>query len=85
LHRAGNLKPPMLFLSTKFRQLFLSTKFRHSTLKRIVTRTEGGVCLEVTHIFVKKGKAIPLQSWTGPEVCRNLRLPDFKTIGTGRW
>jgi hypothetical protein len=27
-------------------------------------------------------KAIPLQSWTGPEVSRRLRLPDFKTIGT---
>jgi len=32
-----------------------------------------------------KGKAIPLQAWTGPEVSRKLRLPDFKTIGTRRW
>jgi len=31
---------------------------------------------------VKKGKAIPLQAWTGPEGSRRLRLPDFKTIGT---
>jgi hypothetical protein len=30
----------------------------------------------------KKGKVIPLQSWTGPEGSRRLRLPDFKTIGT---
>jgi hypothetical protein len=29
-----------------------------------------------------KGKAIPLQALTGPEVSRKLRLPDFKTIGT---
>jgi hypothetical protein len=29
-----------------------------------------------------KGKAIPLQAWTGPEGSRNLRLPDFNTIGT---
>jgi hypothetical protein len=29
-----------------------------------------------------KGKAIPLQAWTGPEISRRLRLPDFKTIGT---
>jgi len=29
-----------------------------------------------------KGKAIPLQAWTGPEVSRTLRLPDFKTFGT---
>jgi len=32
-----------------------------------------------------KGKAIPLQTWTGPESSRSLRLLDFKTIGTGRW
>jgi hypothetical protein len=31
---------------------------------------------------VDKGKAIPLQDWTGPEGSRRLRLPDFKTIGT---
>ena len=32
-----------------------------------------------------KGKAIPLQAWTGPEGSRRLRPPDFKTIGTWRW
>jgi len=32
--------------------------------------------------YVAKGKAIPLQAWTGPEGSRRLRLPDFKTIGT---
>ena len=29
-----------------------------------------------------KGKATPLQAWTGPEGSRMLRLPDFKTIST---
>jgi len=29
-----------------------------------------------------KGKAIPLQAWTGPEGSRKLMLPDFKTVGT---
>ena len=29
-----------------------------------------------------KGKAIPLQAWTGPEVSRGLRFPDFKRVGT---
>ena len=33
----------------------------------------------------KKGKAIPLQAWTDPEVSRSLSLPDFETIGTRRW
>ena len=32
-----------------------------------------------------KGKAIPLQAWTGPVVSRRLMLPDFKTIGALRW
>jgi len=31
---------------------------------------------------IYKGKAIPLQAWTGPEVSRRPRLPDFKTVGT---
>jgi len=29
-------------------------------------------------------KAIPLQTWTGPEGSRRLGLPDFKTTSTGR-
>jgi antirestriction protein ArdC len=32
--------------------------------------------------MLKKGKAIPLQPWTGPGGSRRLRRPDFKTIGT---
>jgi len=32
-----------------------------------------------------RGKAIPIQAWTGPQGSIRLRLPDFKTIGTGRW
>jgi hypothetical protein len=32
--------------------------------------------------IISKGKAIPLQAWTGPAGSRRLRLPDFKTIDT---
>ena len=28
---------------------------------------------------MQKGKAVPLQAWTGPEGSRKLRLPDFVT------
>ena len=28
-------------------------------------------------VQIAKGKAIPLQAWTGPEGSRRLRLPDF--------
>ena len=30
-------------------------------------------------MYVCKGKAIPLQAWTGPEGSRKLGLPDFVT------
>ena len=33
-------------------------------------------------IVLVKGKAIPLQAWTGPDGSRRMRFPDFKTIGT---
>jgi hypothetical protein len=33
-------------------------------------------------IVIGKGKAIPLQPWTGPEGSRSLCIPDFKTFGT---
>ena len=47
-------------------------------------------CERTTRIWVSfsrqgKRKAIPLRAWTGHEVSRRLRLPDFKTIGTWRW
>jgi len=32
-----------------------------------------------------KGKAIPLQVWTGLEGSRSLRLPNFTTFSTWRW
>ena len=28
------------------------------------------------------GKEMLLEAWTGPEVSRRLRLPDFKIVGT---
>ena len=31
------------------------------------------------YVYVYKGKAVPLQAWSGPEVSRNLSFPDFMT------
>jgi hypothetical protein len=31
-------------------------------------------------MFGKKGKAVPLQAWSGPEGSRKLRFPDFMTM-----
>jgi hypothetical protein len=36
-----------------------------------------------TYLQVKgkgKGKAVPLQAWSGPEVSRELRFPDYMTM-----
>jgi len=35
--------------------------------------------------IVYKGKAIPLQAWSGPEGSRKLSFPDFNDNGTGWW
>ena len=37
------------------------------------------VCVQ---LCIHKGKAIPLQAWTGPVGSMRLRLPDFMTIDT---
>jgi hypothetical protein len=39
--------------------------------------TENSVRVKMT----VKGKAIPLEAWTGPEGSRRLKLTDFMTIG----
>jgi len=39
---------------------------------------------EQTQASKAKGKAIPVQAWTGPEGSTRLSLPHFKTIGTCR-
>jgi hypothetical protein len=38
--------------------------------------------IEIFILIKGKGKAILVQTWTGPEDSRRLRLPDFKTVST---
>jgi hypothetical protein len=45
-----------------------------------VTRSESNALIVMEG--KGKGKAIPLQAWTGPEGFRRLRLPYFKIVGT---
>ena len=40
---------------------------------------------ESVHVFIRsssegKGKAVPLQAWSGPEGSRKLRFPDYVTM-----
>jgi len=73
--------------------------FQNSPKMGMNTRKSGRKCVSLVCLFVhpfsriynighnnkEKGKAIPLQAWTGPEGSRWLRLPDFKAVGTWRW
>jgi hypothetical protein len=34
-------------------------------------------------LYVKKGKAVPLQAWSGPKGSRKLRFPDYMTTAQG--
>ena len=61
----------------------MSFKRRSKKLLCLLTNEEKNVIY--IYIYTGKGKAIPLQSWTDPEVSRSLRLPDFKKISTLRW
>jgi hypothetical protein len=57
-------------------------RVRKSTpLNTILSRFNQFVPSSIISVVSVKGKAIPLQAWTGPEGSRRLRLPDFKTIG----
>jgi len=57
---------------------FINQKARKLILRRLGYHPEGTQFI----LLVKKGKAIPVQAWTGPEGSRSLRLSDFMTIGT---
>jgi len=54
----------------------IHTKTRETRLMTTPTTTVA---------VVVKGKATPLQGWTGPEGSRRLKLPDFRTFSTRRW
>jgi len=41
------------------------------------------MALGLTHLLTDMSKAVPLQAWTGPEVSRKLRFPDFVTTVQG--
>jgi len=34
-------------------------------------------CATAVYIYIYKGKAVPLQAWSGPEGSRKLRFPDY--------
>ena len=63
-------------------QIFFSDHKRTIILLELTNKT--GLSCDWRHsvLAMRIRKAIPLQAWTGPEISRKLRLPDFKTFGT---
>jgi len=71
--------------STNLLDLTDMALYRHKTCK--VRLKDIGLLISTgteqdSHVNVcrYKGKAVPLQAWTGPEVSRKLRFPDLVTI-----
>ena len=58
---------------------------KNTSILMSVTQHNRMSQLKISGMIIIRGKAIPLQPWTGPEGSRRLRLRDFKTIGTWRW
>ena len=73
----------LVYLNSGKQRLFIGKQIEFY-LKITQTSHLETTVLQFSYNMIK-GKAIPLQAWTGPEVSRRLMLPDFKTIGTGRW
>jgi hypothetical protein len=63
-------------------KLTVSSSYRAEDDFITVTKEQRGYITAVNVGKCNKGNAIPLKALTGPEDCRRLRLPDFKTIGT---
>ena len=64
-------------ISESFRKYVSNIPGKHE-----VKELQKTAILGTAHILRKvkgKGKAIPLQAWSGPEGSRKLRLPDFMT------
>jgi hypothetical protein len=64
------LDPPS-YNKTSIKRNILTIKKIH----REVGRTKDLSAL----LYIGKGKAVPLQAWSGPEGSRNLKFPDFIT------
>ena len=65
-----------LFISHTTNVLLFKFRCKVFTGVRIIKEMPGSVA-SGTHS--KKGKAVPLQAWSGPEGSRKLRFPNFMT------
>jgi len=83
-HKAWWLQKPYRWI--RYSESLLAGRYgvRNPATARFSLPVQSGVVAHLAYCTVGKvkGKAIPLQAWTGPVGPRRMRLPDFKTIGT---
>jgi hypothetical protein len=75
----------VVFMTAYHHSIYCNLSFRHSDQdfdKYLIFLVSSWFHLSLNG--VSKGKAIPLETWTG-QVSRRLRLPNFKTVGPWRW
>jgi len=72
-------------LFTGFHLPYLNNFLHHTIQPEAGTSVGWNDHKNFTYDSVVKGKAVPLQAWTGPEGSRKLRFPDFRDNGTGWW
>ena len=50
----------------------------------MTTAQDGGKVVSLK-TYQLKGKAVPLQTWSGPECFQEVKVPRFHDNGTGWW
>jgi len=58
-------------------------RFRNDEKNSSLTEPSIRTSQSLYYIRKRKGKAVPLQAWGGPEGSRKLRFPDFMTTAQG--
>ena len=74
----------LLEISTKYEKFIFTTQFMDWFIDSLIDQPISQLVLRLLHCISVtqvegKGKAVPLQAWTGPEGSRKLRFPDFMT------
>ena len=58
---------------------YFKLKLRNKNYPSVIVNLHIGLRYPI-HYCKGKGKAVPLQAWSGPEGSRKLRFPDFMTM-----
>jgi hypothetical protein len=79
--RGVGVVPPPRAAESKWPQSGRQNEYYRSMVPRVCSTDPSYHLLGDPWVYIceGKGKAVPLQAWSGPEGSRNLRLPDFMT------